>query len=295
MLLPTVRQLSHLVALARCGTFTAAAEACHVTQSAFSSSIQELEAVLGVKLAERSARGAELTAAGQEAVRRAEQVLADLVSLRDSVRSLDATLRGQLAIGAIPTIAPYMLPRLAEGLSTAFPEITATFVEQQTEELLASLAAGRTDLAILALPWNVENFETLSLAEDELVLLVRRDAATGRQQASVVDLTGENVILLETGHCLQEHVLTSCDRLDRNAAATAQSLAGVATFVEMGRGVSVIPRLAWEHELRQRKGLRVIRFRERPARTLALAWRPGDPRSATFGEIGELARAAIQG
>lgn len=293
MLLPTVRQLSHLVALARCGTFTAAAEACHVTQSAFSSSIQELEAALGVKLAERSARGAELTAAGQEAARRAEQVINDLVALRDSVRSLDAVLRGQLAIGAIPTIAPYMLPGLAEGLSATFPEITASYMEQRTEELLASLAAGRTDLAIIALPWNTENFETLPLAEDELLLLVRRDAVPGRQQASVADLTGENVILLETGHCLQEHVLTSCDRLDRDAAATAQSLAGLATFVEMGRGVSVVPRLAWEHELRQRKNLRAVRFRERPARTLALAWRQGDPRAATFREIAALARAAI--
>lgn len=293
MSLPTVRQLSHLVALARNGTFTAAADACHVTQSAFSSSIQELEAVLGVRLARRSARGAELTPAGQEAARRAEQVLAEIVALRDSVRSLDAVLGGQLAIGAIPTVAPYMLPALAEGLSATFPEITANFMERRTEELLASLAAGRTDLAIIALPWDVENFETVELAEDELVLLVRRDAALGRQQASVADLGGEDVILLETGHCLQEHVLTVCERLDRNVTPMAQSLAGVATFVEMGRGVSVVPRLAWEHELRLRKGLRIVRFRERPARVLALAWRRNDPRSATFREIAEIARAAI--
>jgi len=247
MHLPTLRQLEFLCALADEGSFSRAAEACHVTQPTLSSAIKEVENLLGVQLIEREARGASLTTAGQEAVARARTILSHTADLVSATQQAGAPLSGPFRLGAIPTIAPFLLPRTLGALRSAHPDLKLYLREDQTDRLLEALRARKLDAALIALPWEAPGIATQALGEDEFLLVApRAHALLSKRVLGPNDLGGEDVLLLEDGHCLRDHALSVCRLASsrKGADVTATSLATLVHMVAGGLGVSLLPRLA---------------------------------------------------
>ena len=211
MIIPTLRQLQYLVALGDTGSFSRAAEACHVTQPTLSAGIKELEDLLGVKLAEREPRGAKLTHAGELAVARANALINDAHSLVQSVQSAGALLTGPFHLGAIPTIAPFVLPATVRALSEQYPDLKLYLHEEKTPRLIDQLRTRTLDAALIALPWDVPGIDMLPLFDDEFLFAAPAAHPLARKNGlSPEDLSGENLLLLEDGHCLRDHALSIC-------------------------------------------------------------------------------------
>ncbi|MEL6826741.1 MAG: hydrogen peroxide-inducible genes activator [Pseudomonadota bacterium] len=297
MHLPTLRQLEFLCAVADQGSFSKAAESCHVTQPTLSAAIKEVEGLLGVQLIEREARGASLTQAGEAAVERARTILSSTADLVSAARQAGAPLTGPFRLGAIPTIAPFLLPRTLKALRKAHPSLKLYLREDQTERLLDALKSRTLDAALIALPWDASGIETMDLGDDEFMLV----APTGHtliEQGSIrsSDLADEDVLLLEDGHCLRDHALSVC-RLPnkRNGAdVTATSLPTLVHMVAGGLGVSLLPKLAIDAGVTSGADVELKPF-ETPmiGRRIGIAWRTGSPRAEEAQMIGEIVRGAL--
>ena len=297
MHLPTLRQLEFLCAVADQGSFSKAAESCHVTQPTLSAAIKEVEGLLGVQLIEREARGASLTQAGEAAVERARTILSSTADLVSAARQAGAPLTGPFRLGAIPTIAPFLLPRTLKALRKAHPSLKLYLREDQTERLLDALKSRTLDAALIALPWDASGIETMDLGDDEFMLV----APTGHtliEQGSIrsSDLADEDVLLLEDGHCLRDHALSVC-RLPnkRNGAdVTATSLPTLVHMVAGGLGVSLLPKLAIDAGVTSGADDELKPF-ETPmiGRRIGIAWRTGSPRAEEAQMIGEIVRGAL--
>jgi LysR family hydrogen peroxide-inducible transcriptional activator len=282
--LPTLRQLQFFEALCRLKSFSRAAEACFVSQSTLSSGIKELEAVLDTSLVDRSAKGFALTGAGEEVQRRSADLLADA---RDLVRAASTSrplLEGAYRFGLIPTIGPFLLPTAMPAIQESFPELKSYLREDLTANLVELLRADQIDMAILALPIEVDGLDTAVFAQDPFFLV----AAPGhplakRQVVEVEELSDEPLMLLEDGHCLRDHALSACRLPDRSRsdAFAATSLFTLAQMVRSGLGVTLLPKLALDAGLG--RGLAVIPLEDPdgtpPARDLGLAWRRSQRRT----------------
>lgn len=297
MHLPTLRQLEFLCAVADQGSFSKAAESCHVTQPTLSAAIKEVEGLLGVQLIEREARGASLTQAGEAAVERARTVLSSAADLVSAARQAGAPLTGPFRLGAIPTIAPFLLPRTLKALRKAHPSLKLYLREDQTERLLDALKSRTLDAALIALPWDASGIETMELGDDEF-MLVAPSGHTLFEQSSIrsTDLADEDVLLLEDGHCLRDHALSVC-RLPtkRNGAdVTATSLPTLVHMVAGGLGVSLLPKLAIDAGVTSGADVELRAF-ETPmiGRRIGIAWRTGSPRAEEAQMIGEIVRGAL--
>ena len=287
--LPTLRQMQFLTALAAQKSFSRAAEACFVSQSTLSAGIKEMEAILGAPLVDRSSRAFALTPLGEEVTRRSEQILSQA---RGLVRIAEARppLSGELRLGIIPTIAPFLLPRLAGVLRAGYPALRLAVREEVTDRLLTDLRAGRLDMAILALPVEgadaAGGLETAVFADDPFVLLAPTDHPLAERDALPTDaLEGETLLLLEDGHCLRDHALSACRLQDAQVAEAfgATSLYTLAQMVRAGAGVTLAPRLAVARGLARDAGLAAVPLTDEaggPSRQLGLAWRRGSGREA---------------
>ncbi len=297
MHLPTLRQLEFLCAVADKGSFSKAAEACHVTQPTLSAAIKEIEGLLGVQLIEREARGASLTQAGEAAVERARGILSDTADLVSAAQQAGAPLTGAFRLGAIPTIAPFLLPRTLKALRVAHPSLKLYLREDQTDRLLDALRSRKLDAALIALPWEAAGVETMDLGEDEFLLV----APTGhsladRNNLKSSDLLDEDVLLLEDGHCLRDHALSICRLPSKRGGAdvTATSLPTLVHMVAGGLGVSLLPKLAIDAGVTSGADVDLQAF-ETPliGRRIGIAWRTGSPRASEAKMIGEIVRGAI--
>lgn len=297
MHLPTLRQLEFLCAVADNGSFSKAAEACHVTQPTLSAAIKEIEGLLGVQLIEREARGASLTQAGEAAVERARGILSDTADLVSAAQQAGAPLTGAFRLGAIPTIAPFLLPRTLKALRVAHPSLKLYLREDQTDRLLDALRSRKLDAALIALPWEAPGVETMDLGEDEFLLV----APTGhmladRNNLKSSDLLDEDVLLLEDGHCLRDHALSICRLPSKRGGAdvTATSLPTLVHMVAGGLGVSLLPKLAIDAGVTSGADVDLQAF-ETPliGRRIGIAWRTGSPRASEAKMIGEIVRGAI--
>ena len=297
MHLPTLRQLEFLCAVADKGSFSKAAEACHVTQPTLSAAIKEIEGLLGVQLIEREARGASLTQAGEAAVERARGILSDTADLVSAAQQAGAPLTGAFRLGAIPTIAPFLLPRTLKALRVAHPSLKLYLREDQTDRLLDALRSRKLDAALIALPWEAPGVETMDLGEDEFLLV----APTGhsladRNNLKSSDLLDEDVLLLEDGHCLRDHALSICRLPSKRGGAdvTATSLPTLVHMVAGGLGVSLLPKLAIDAGVTSGADVDLQAF-ETPliGRRIGIAWRTGSPRASEAKMIGEIVRGAI--
>ncbi|MEL6666126.1 MAG: LysR substrate-binding domain-containing protein [Pseudomonadota bacterium] len=297
MHLPTLRQLEFLCAVADNGSFSKAAEACHVTQPTLSAAIKEIEGLLSVQLIEREARGASLTQAGEAAVERARGILSDTADLVSAAQQAGAPLTGAFRLGAIPTIAPFLLPKTLKALRAAHPSLKLYLREDQTDRLLEALRSRKLDAALIALPWEAPGVETMDLGEDEFLLVAPPGhSLTDRDNLKSSDLLDEDVLLLEDGHCLRDHALSICRLPSKRGGAdvTATSLPTLVHMVAGGLGVSLLPKLAIDAGVTSGADVDLQAF-ETPliGRRIGIAWRTGSPRASEAKMIGEIVRGAI--
>jgi LysR family hydrogen peroxide-inducible transcriptional activator len=289
----TLRQLRYFAALAHQRHFGRAAADCAVTQPALSMQVRELEREIGAELVERRPGGIVLTETGVEVAQRAERILAATRDLVDFARHR-GVLSDKLRLGIIPTLAPYILPRVLPRLQTAYPQLRLEVRETQTKMLLGELAGGDLDAVMLALPADGADVEILRLFDDPFLLaLPATDPLHGRVAAEDVDQ--RRLILLEEGHCLRDQALAFCAAARGEAPATlgATSLATVMQMVANGYGVTLVPEVAAAVEVRDSR-VKLLRFVEpEPARTIGLAWRRTSPRKQDFAALGEIVIATL--
>lgn len=291
----TLRQLRYVDALARAGHFGRAADSCAISQPALSTQIKELEATLGTQLFERGARQVRPTSFGETVIARAREILQSVEELSEIARAARDTLAGRLRIGVIPTIAPYLLPRLLPALSVRYPELDVQVRESVTPRLLSELSDGRLDTAIVALPVSDPSLQEVPLFEEELVLVQPSDAAQG-PVPSAQDLTGLRLLLLEEGHCFRDQALSFCNLPGQGPREGLEgtSLSTLVQMVGAGIGVTLIPDMAIEVETRS-ADVRVSRFCDpQPSRTVGMIWRRNSPLSEQFSGVAELVLAAAQ-
>ena len=289
----TLRQLRYLASLARHRHFGRAAADCAVTQPALSMQVRELEREIGADLVERRPGDIVLTDTGHEVARRAERILAATRDLVDFARHRDV-LSGPLKLGIIPTLAPYILPRVLPKLQARYPQLRLEVRETQTRTLLEELIGSELDCAMLALPLDTHELATAPLFDDAFLLAVpAADALSARVTAADVDQS--RLILLEEGHCLRDQALAFCapPRRDVPAGLGATSLATVMQMVANGYGVTLLPEVAADVEARDAR-VKLLRFAEpEPARTVGLAWRRTSPRKKDFEALGKIVTQAL--
>jgi len=292
----TLRQLRYLTALARHRHFGKAAEECAVTQPALSMQVRELEREIGTELVERRAGDIALTDTGLDVARRAEHILAATRDLVDFA-SHRAVLSGRLVLGIIPTLAPYILPRVLPLLQTRYPQLRLEVRETQTKLLLNELTSGELDVVMLALPAEGTDVETLALFDDPFLLAVpAASPLPARRRVGVEDVDQRRLILLEEGHCLRDQALAFCAAPQRDAPAGlgATSLATVMQMVASNYGVTLLPQVAVDVELRDAR-VKLLRFNEpEPARTIGLAWRRSSPRKEDFAALGKIVKETLR-
>ena len=280
--LPTLRQLAYLVELSARLNFRIAAEAQFVTQSTLSAGIKELETLLGVQLVERDNRNVRLTAIGEDVVARAKELLAAATDLAEAARSATRPLSGPLRLGAIPTIAPYLLPRVLPALRRAHGDLKLYLREDVTKVLLERLRAGGLDVALIALPFDTGDLYVRELFRDDFWLVTREaDRAAGNKGIALRKVDTGDMLLLEEGHCLRDHVIAACGprRGTWESRVEATSLTTLIQMVEGGLGTTLLPGITLEAGIL--KGTRLVARRFSPpvpSRTLALVARRKSPR-----------------
>jgi len=287
--LPSVKQLRYFVALAEHGHFGRAADACHVSQSAFSVGIQELEAALEVQLVDRTNRQVTITAIGREVAEQARLCLRDLESLVQMARVGQKPLSGPLRLGVIPTISPFLLPRVLPLVRQSFPELKLFLVEDLTEKLHHKLLAGDIDLMLFAVPYELRNVETESLFRDRFLLAAHRETRlVDPENYRYNRLHADSVLLLEEGHCLREHAIDACrirssEKVSRFAAT---SLLTLIEMVDADLGITFLPEMARDSALLSATDVGLWPMGERSYREIALGWRRGSARADEFRELG---------
>lgn len=280
--LPTLRQLAYLVELSGPLNFRVAAEAQFVTQSTLSAGIKELETLLGVQLVERDRRNVRLTAVGEEVVARARELLTGATDLVEAARSATRPLSGPLRLGAIPTIAPYLLPGVLPALRCAHGDLKLYLREDLTRRLLERLRAGGLDVALIALPFEIGDLYLRELYKDEFWFVAREDhPAVRAQEVAPRRIDKGDLLLLEEGHCLRDQAIAACGpRRGRwESRVEATSLTTLIQMVDGGLGVTLLPRITLEAGILEGTRLAARSFSPpAPYRTLALVARRTSPR-----------------
>lgn len=293
MEMPTLRQLEYLVAVADQGTFGAAAEAVHVSQPAMSSQIAELEQKLGVTLFERDRRGARVTPEGEAIVSAARRVLDEAEQLVRLASDRRGDLVGQLVLGVIPTMAPYLLPTVVREIRRRYPATELQLRELRTSELVDAMHDGTLDLGLLAapVPELERGVEVVELARDPFVLaLPDGHPFAGKTRLPRSALSGLPMLLLEDGHCLRTHAENACTQIGASTLGSFQAtgLPSLSQMVAAGMGATLLPACALEVEARSGSGITTRRLRTpEPYRTVVLAWRSSSPRAEHFRTLAE--------
>lgn len=285
MNLPTLRQFKYFVALRDHLHFSRAAEACFVTQSTLSAGIQELEAVLGSTLVERSKRSVLFTPLGEEVVERARGLLDEAASIAALVNASKAPLSGLVRLGVIPTIAPFLLPRVLPALRRAYPELKLHLKEDLSQVVCADLMAGRLDVVLLALPYHCGDVESEILFEDPFLAAYPAGEAPATKKVRPQTLDRERLLLLEEGHCLRDHALAVCGeaapRLGNNLLGT--SLHTLVQMIDNGLGITLLPQMALDSGLLKGTEVETRELAgQAPARLIGLIWRKNSPNGKDF-------------
>lgn len=292
--MPTLRQLQFLVALRAEGSFVGAAEAVGVTQPTLSAGIKDLEAALGSTLVERGRTGAVLTPAGEEAAERAARAISEVEELVRTVQTAGEPFSGTFRLGAIPTIAPFLLPRALPLLKKKFPRLRLQMREDLTHRLVDALRARTLDAALIALPYEAHGIATAIIAEDEFLFLGPEDHPLAkRNDLSPSQLKSDELLLLEDGHCLREHALTACklSPSKRSSEVGATSLHTLVQMVSGGMGVTLLPKIAIDAAA---AGAHVaVRPFTTPivGRAIGVAWREGGAREEEARMLADVLRA----
>ena len=290
MRLPSTKQLQYFVALVDTGHFGRAAEASFVSQSAFSNAIKELETTLGTQLVDRTNRQVTITAVGQEVATQARLVLRDIDDLVEIAAGNRLPLTGDLRLGVIPTIAPFLLPSVLPGLRRKFPQLRLYLIEEQTQRIYERLMDGDLDLLLLALPWEMRGVEVQNLFRDPFRLACR--AGTARVDPNnyrFSRLDADSILLLEDGHCMRDHALAACKirGMQKVRRFAASSLLTLIEMVDADLGISFLPAMAEGSALLKNTRVKLHPLAESSYRQIGLAWRKGSSRIEEFKMLGE--------
>ena len=288
--LPSLKQLQYFLALTETRHFGRAAERCFISQSAFSNAIQELEATLDARLVDRTNRHVTITATGQDIAVQARLVMRDMETLVESARGPQAPLSGELRLGVIPTIAPFMLPEVLPRLRESYPDLRLFLIEDQTQRVYERLMNGDLDVLLLALPWPLQGVEEMPLFDDAFCLACRE----GTQRVDPENyrfnrLDSESILLLEEGHCLREHALAAC-RIRNTQKVRRFGASSLLTLIEMvdaDLGITFLPEMARGAAMLRNTRVQLHPLDEDSFRTIGLVWRKGSRRVDEFRLLGE--------
>ena len=290
--LPTLRQLRYLVAIAEHRHFGRAAEACFATQSPLSAGLQELENRLDVKLVERSKRRVMLTPLGEQVVARSRVVLREAEDIAELASASKDPLSSPLRLGVIPTIGPYLLPRVLPPLRQRYPNLRLYLREDMTGRLLDALQDGEIDAALIALPFPTEELEVRELGTDPFLLACRSDDPLAKAKpAELEHLPEDRLLLLDEGHCLREHALAAChlEPARHRDDFRATSLPTLVQMVANRLGITLLPKMAVDSGLLGGTGLIARPLPDTlPARDIALVWRRTTPRGLEFNMLADV-------
>jgi LysR family hydrogen peroxide-inducible transcriptional activator len=292
-----LKDMKYLVALADTGHFGRAAERTFVSQPTLSAQLKKLEEYLGVKLVERQPKNVQLTDVGKQIVMRARRMLLEEDEIIALARNNADPLAGKLKVGLIPTIGPYLLPRVMQKIRKSLPQLGLMLYEHRTEALLRRLRDGEIDLGVMALPVAQEGLESRELyAEAFTLALPVKHPLEGKSSIKVQDLKGQTLLLLEDGHCLRDQALEVCSRVDIHEAEDfrATSLETLRQMVVAGLGITLLPALAVESPFGSQRGLTVREFaKPAPTRTVGAVWRKSTTRASAISAMCDiLANAA---
>jgi LysR family hydrogen peroxide-inducible transcriptional activator len=284
-----LKDLKYLVALADTGHFGKAAERTFVSQPTLSAQLKKLEEYLGVKLVERQPKNVQLTEVGKQIVVRARRMLDEGDEIVALARSNTDPFAGKLKVALIPTIGPYLLPRVMQKIRKGLPHLGLMLYEYQTEALLKRLRDGEIDLGIMALPAIADGIESRALYEENFtVALPNNHPLAAKTSIKVQDLKGHTLLLLEDGHCLRDQALEVCSRVDVKEAEDfrATSLETLRQMVVAGLGVTLLPEMAVESPFGSQRGLTIRQFaKPAPSRTVGAVWRKTTTRAAAIGAL----------
>jgi LysR family hydrogen peroxide-inducible transcriptional activator len=297
----SLKQLRYFAAVARFGHFGKAAEFCNVTQPALSMQVRELESGLALKLFERRQQGVQLTDAGREILKRAQNILAAVRDLDDFAHHHERVLSGRLRLGVIPSVAPYILPPLLPLLHDKYRDLDLRIRETQTQTLVDELVDGQLDVLLLALPIEHAEIDTAALFEDRFLLAAptgwhgefspaKTNGRNKPRRARPELIEGGRLLLLEEGHCLRDQALAFCQlrQIDNLDTFGASSLSTIVQMVANGMGLTLLPEISLGVEAKH-GDIQVIPFEApEPCRTVGLAWRATSPRLPDFEALGAL-------
>ena len=283
--LPTIKQLQYLVALREHGHFGKAADASYVTQSTLSAGLRELETLLGVTLVERTRRVVRFTALGEKIADKGLRILREAEEIAEVARAEGQPLHGELRMGVIPTIAPFLLPAMLPRVRREWPDLKLYLREETSQAACEALHRGQLDCVLLALPYGCGDVDIAPLFEDRLFVAFPRHEAPSEATVGTESIDEARLLLLEDGHCLKDHALSACNRPDLRAHASMMgtSLHTLVQMVDNGLGVTFIPSMAIEAGI-----LDGTKVDARPLksdhgfRRVALIWRRSSPREGEF-------------
>jgi LysR family transcriptional regulator, hydrogen peroxide-inducible genes activator len=289
MKIPSTRQLQYFVTLAEVGHFGRAAATSFVSQSAFSNAIKELESTLGTRLVDRTNRQVTVTSIGQQVATQSRLVLQDIAALMELAVGERQPLSGELRMGVIPTIAPFLLPRILPRLRRRYPDLRLFLTEDQTQRIYERLMDGELDVLLLALPWELRGVDVVTLFQDPFRLACRN----GTQRVDPDNyrfnrLDADSILLLDDGHCLREHALAACkirntQKVQRFAAS---SLLTLIEMVDADLGITFLPEMARGSSLLSNTRVKLYELAELSYRQIGLAWRKGSHRVEEFNLLG---------
>ena len=283
--LPTIKQLQHLVALREHGHFGKAADACFVTQSTLSAGLRELEASLGVMLVERTRRIVRFTALGERIADKAVRLLREAEELAEMARAEGKPLHGELRMGVIPTIAPFLLPAMLPRLRSEWPSLKLYLREETSQAACEALHRGQLDCVLLALPFACGDVDFAALFDDRLFVAFPQGEAPRGETVEVDAIDEKRMLLLEDGHCLKDHALSACNRpeLRAHAAMMGTSLHTLVQMVDNGLGVTFVPSMAIEAGILDGTHVDAKPLRsDHGFRRVALIWRRSSARENEF-------------
>jgi LysR family transcriptional regulator, hydrogen peroxide-inducible genes activator len=291
--LPTIKQLQYLVALRQHGHFGKAAESCFVTQSTLSAGLRELESLLGVVLVERTRRVVRFTPLGLKISEKALRVLREAEELTDMARAEGKPLHGELRMGVIPTIAPFLLPAMLPRLRRQWPNLKLFLREETSQAACDALHRGQLDCVLLALPFACGDVDRAPMFEDRLFVAFPRGEAPLDDSIEPASIDEQRLLMLEDGHCLKDHALSACNRPEMRADATMMgtSLHTLVQMVDNGLGVTFVPGMAIDAGILEGTGVAARPLNSNYGfRQVALVWRRSSPREEEFQLLAEALR-----
>lgn len=297
MNMPTLKQLRYFVALEKHKHFGNAAKACFVSQSAFSVAIKEFESQLGAQLVDRTNKSVTITRAGREVANHARLCLRDIDFLGEIARSNQTPLSGRLNLGVIPTIAPFILPKLLPSLRSDYPELKLYLRENTTQNIHNLLLEGELDLILIALPFKLSNVEIMPLFKDHFYMAChKKSQLINPKDYSLKSFPKESIILLEDGHCLRDHALSACKIRNQDTLChfAASSLLTLVSMVDADIGITYLTDMAINSSLLKDTDIKTHPLDKNSYRKIGLAWRKGSAREEEFTMLGENIKQAIK-